>query len=84
MLRFEDSPEENELFSALSEEKESIQHELPDGTLWKERKVVATMKIPKDVDWPPFNSEVDHFFAETTNSFVNAIRHRMESLSEDH
>ena len=80
MARFSDTPQGRELFEALCEDKDNILEELPDGTKWKDLKVIFSKPVGAQDEWPPQGTEIDTFFHTTINTFINVFRPRLDRL----
>lgn len=71
------------LYQALRDEAEDIEKQIPYPIQWEDqqRRIQTSKRITEE--WPPVNSpEVKAYFADVVNAFVNALRPRLERLSE--
>jgi len=80
-VRLINKPLGHELYEQLLAMKEGIETELPFKVTWNDdRKVKRKMDIAGE--WPPLNTpDVDTFFKETINAFINAFKPRLEQLT---
>jgi hypothetical protein len=80
-VRLINKPLGHDLYEQLQAMKEDIETELPFKVNWyDDRKVKRKMDITEE--WPPLNRpEVDVFFKETINAFINAFKPRLEQLT---
>lgn len=71
------------LYQALRDEAEEIEKEIPYPIQWEDqqRKIQTSKRINEE--WPPVNTpEVKAYFSDVVNAFINALRPRLERLSE--
>ncbi|MFN2361965.1 MAG: DUF4268 domain-containing protein [Marinobacter sp.] len=83
-LRISGTDEAESLYQALKDDAEAIRAEIPLPIEWdeKNRRIITSRRV--EAPWPPVNSpEVNAYFSETVNAFVNAFKPRLERLSEN-
>jgi uncharacterized protein YjfI (DUF2170 family) len=82
-VRLVNKPIGHELYEGLQQMKDAIEGELPFSVTWDEDRKVKR-KLAVEGNWPPLNNkQVDSFFKETINAFINAFKPRLEQLTED-
>ncbi|MBK1853014.1 DUF4268 domain-containing protein [Marinobacter sp. 1-4A] len=78
-LRIRKSEDTNWLYQTLKDEAEAIKDELPFSFQWDDdnQKIKASKRIK--AEWPPVNlPEVETFFTQHINAFVNVFKPRLE------